>query len=163
MYTNMHVTEVEFLDINLTEDSSLLRHAFHSPFYWRIWKKAILFLNLQSFQKKPRNKKTLVYYSRIAFCIMEKSERKVESQVENQTKTQVWEDSGLCPETSTKNVVQEFHLCAPSIYLIIIEMASQGRWENMNLHYGSHWKKAGKESSPPLSRQIPRRAGVVHL
>ncbi len=28
--------------------------------------------------------------------------------VENQTKTQVWEDSSLCQETPTKNVVQEF-------------------------------------------------------
>jgi hypothetical protein len=30
--------------------------------------------------------------------------------VENQTKTRVWEDSSLCPETSTKNAIQEFHL-----------------------------------------------------
>ncbi len=30
--------------------------------------------------------------------------------VENQTKTLVWEDSILCPENSTKNDVQEFHL-----------------------------------------------------
>jgi hypothetical protein len=30
--------------------------------------------------------------------------------VENQTNTQVLEDSSFCPETSTKNAVQEFHL-----------------------------------------------------
>jgi hypothetical protein len=30
--------------------------------------------------------------------------------IENQTKTQVWEDSSLCPEISTKNAVQDFHL-----------------------------------------------------
>jgi hypothetical protein len=30
--------------------------------------------------------------------------------VENQTKTRVREDLSLYPETSTKNVVQEFHL-----------------------------------------------------
>jgi hypothetical protein len=30
--------------------------------------------------------------------------------VENQTKIRVWEDSSLCPETSAKNTVQEFHL-----------------------------------------------------
>ncbi len=30
--------------------------------------------------------------------------------VEKQTKTQVWEDWSLRPETSTKNAVQEFHL-----------------------------------------------------
>ena len=35
-------------------------------------------------------------------------ERKMK--VENQTKTRVWEDSSLCPETLTKNVDQEFHL-----------------------------------------------------
>jgi hypothetical protein len=28
--------EMEFLDMNLTKDSSLLLHAIHSPFYWRI-------------------------------------------------------------------------------------------------------------------------------
>jgi hypothetical protein len=26
--------EMEFLDINLTKDSSLLLHAIHSPYYW---------------------------------------------------------------------------------------------------------------------------------
>jgi hypothetical protein len=30
--------------------------------------------------------------------------------IENQTKTQVWEDPSLGPETSTKNAVQDFHL-----------------------------------------------------
>ncbi len=30
--------------------------------------------------------------------------------VENQTETRVWEDLILCPETSTKNAVKEFHL-----------------------------------------------------
>jgi hypothetical protein len=41
-------TEMEFLDINLTKDSSLLLHAIHSPFYWRILKKTIL---LSGFKK----------------------------------------------------------------------------------------------------------------
>ncbi len=31
--------ETEFLDISLTKDSSLLLHAIHSPFYWRIFLK----------------------------------------------------------------------------------------------------------------------------
>jgi hypothetical protein len=35
--------EMEFFDINLTKDSSLLFRAIHSPFYWRILKKTILF------------------------------------------------------------------------------------------------------------------------
>ncbi len=30
--------------------------------------------------------------------------------VKNKSKTRVWEDSSLCPETSTKNAVQELHL-----------------------------------------------------
>ncbi len=30
--------------------------------------------------------------------------------VENQTKTQVWKDSSLCSETSTKNAAQELRL-----------------------------------------------------
>ncbi len=34
---------MEFLDINLTKESSLLLHAIQSPFYWRILKNAILF------------------------------------------------------------------------------------------------------------------------
>jgi hypothetical protein len=34
--------------------------------------------------------------------------------VENQTKTRVWEESSLCPETSTKSAVQEFHLRTPA-------------------------------------------------
>ncbi len=33
---------MEFVDISLTKDSSLLLHAIHSPFYWRILKKTIL-------------------------------------------------------------------------------------------------------------------------
>ncbi len=30
--------EMEFLDMNLTKDWSLLLHAIHSPFYWPIFK-----------------------------------------------------------------------------------------------------------------------------
>jgi hypothetical protein len=33
---------MEFLDINLTKDSSLLLHAIHSPFYWWILKTRVL-------------------------------------------------------------------------------------------------------------------------
>jgi hypothetical protein len=36
--------------------------------------------------------------------------------VENQTKTRVWEDSILCPETATKNAVQGFHLWSSTIF-----------------------------------------------
>ncbi len=54
----------------------------------------------------PQNKKTRIY-SWIAFC------RNGKMWVENQTKTRLWEDSSLSPETSTKNAVQEFHLWFP--------------------------------------------------
>jgi hypothetical protein len=42
MYGLVRHTEIEFLDINLTKDSSLLLHAIHSPFYWRILQKTTL-------------------------------------------------------------------------------------------------------------------------
>jgi hypothetical protein len=37
--------------------------------------------------------------------------------VENQTKTEIWEDLILCPETSTKNAVQEFYLISDYAFL----------------------------------------------
>jgi hypothetical protein len=39
---------MEFLDINLTKDWSLLLQAIHSPFYWRILKKTILFFGFKN-------------------------------------------------------------------------------------------------------------------
>jgi hypothetical protein len=45
---------MEFLDINLTKDSSILRHAIHSNSYWQILKIIIL---LSSF-KNPYKKKS---------------------------------------------------------------------------------------------------------
>ncbi len=43
---------MEFLDINLTKDSSLLLYAIHSPFCWGILKKAILFSGFKNKYKK---------------------------------------------------------------------------------------------------------------
>ncbi len=43
-----------FLDINLKKDSSLLLNAIHSPFYWRILKKTILFFGFINPYKKFR-------------------------------------------------------------------------------------------------------------
>jgi hypothetical protein len=45
-FTNVHsvkIQEMELLDINLTKESSLFLYAIHSPFYWRILKKIILY------------------------------------------------------------------------------------------------------------------------
>ncbi len=44
--------EMEFLDIKF--DSSILFHAIHSPFYWRILKKTILLCGLKFLTKKIR-------------------------------------------------------------------------------------------------------------
>jgi hypothetical protein len=52
--------EMEFLDTNLTKDSSLCLHAIHSPFYW-ILKKPYTSLVLKKTSKKIRKEnKTLV-------------------------------------------------------------------------------------------------------
>jgi hypothetical protein len=53
--------QMEFLDINKTKDLSLLLHAIHGPFCWRILKKTILFAGFKILKKKPRNNKTRVY------------------------------------------------------------------------------------------------------
>ncbi len=47
-------SEMEFFDINLTKDSSLLFHAFHSPFYCQILKKTILYSGFKNTYKKIR-------------------------------------------------------------------------------------------------------------
>jgi len=46
---------------------------------------------------------------------------------ENQTKTRVWEDSSLCPEPSTENAVQEFHLW---IHILAFSTARQKQSES---------------------------------
>ncbi len=50
---------MEYLDINLTKDSSLLLYAIHSPFYWRILKKTILFSSFKNPYGKIRETKKL--------------------------------------------------------------------------------------------------------
>ncbi len=62
---------MEFLNIDLTKDSSRLLHAIHSAFYLQILKKTILFSGFKNPYEKIR----------------------------------AWEDSSLCQQTSTKNVI----------------------------------------------------------
>ncbi len=50
---------MEFLEINFTKDSSLLLHAIHSLFYWRILKKNILFSGFKNPYKKFHEKKKI--------------------------------------------------------------------------------------------------------
>jgi hypothetical protein len=59
-------------------------------------------LGLKSLQKNPRNKKTWDYLW-IAFCRTENEGRKPNKN----------SSLGLCPETSTKKVVQELHISSP--------------------------------------------------
>ncbi len=83
----------------------LLLHAKHSPFYmyWRINRKRNSSLVLKVITKKSAKQENLSLFMNIILW-------NGKMRVENQTKTRVWEDSSLCPETLTKNVVQEFHL-----------------------------------------------------
>ncbi len=45
-------TEMKFLDISLTKDSSLLLQAIHNPFYWQTLKKTIFFPSSDNLYKK---------------------------------------------------------------------------------------------------------------
>jgi hypothetical protein len=51
--------EMEFLDINLTKDSSLMLNDFHSSFYWWILKKTILFSGFKNHYKIIRETRKL--------------------------------------------------------------------------------------------------------
>ncbi len=52
---------MEFLYANLTKDSGLLLYDIHSPFYWRILKKTILFCGFENPYKKIRETRKLEY------------------------------------------------------------------------------------------------------
>ncbi len=94
---------MEFLDIILTKDSSLLLHAFHSLSTGGFLKKTRLYSGFKNtYKKSAKPKNSSLFVKSILW------EEKM--WVENQTKTRVWEDSSLCPESSTKNAVQGFHL-----------------------------------------------------
>jgi hypothetical protein len=67
---------MEFLDINLAKDSSLLLRAIHNPFYWRIFKKIILFSGL----KKSANKENLSLFMK---SILENEKIRVENQTKS--------------------------------------------------------------------------------
>ncbi len=71
-------------------------HAIHSPMYWLILKKTILFSGLKNPDKKICERRKLESIHGYHFVERKNEDRK---------------DSSLCPETSTKNAVQEFHLC----------------------------------------------------
>jgi len=62
--------EMEFLDINLTRDSSLLHHAIHSSFSLQILKKIILFFGFKILTKKSAKQEKK--QEKMSFCRTEK-------------------------------------------------------------------------------------------
>jgi hypothetical protein len=55
-------TEMEFMDINLTKDSSLLLYAIHSlAFYWRILKSTIVYSGFKNSYKEILETRKLEY------------------------------------------------------------------------------------------------------
>jgi hypothetical protein len=57
----VHFPQIEFLDINLKQDSSLLFYAIHSQLYYQMLQKIILYLGYKNPSKNPQNKKTQVH------------------------------------------------------------------------------------------------------
>ena len=51
---------------------------------------------------------------------------RTKNEARNQTKTQIREDNSLCPETSTKNALQEFHLWISVCVLFLVGFNSSG-------------------------------------
>ncbi len=54
-YSNSRRVEMEFFEHQFNKDSSLLLHATHNPFYWRIWRKLYSSLVLKILTKNPLN------------------------------------------------------------------------------------------------------------
>jgi hypothetical protein len=85
---------MEFLDINLTKDSSLQVHAIHSPLNWWILKKTILFSGfIKYFQKKSEKQESSSLFMN-SICKNGKPRKKGRKgrkpgTIENQTETQV--------------------------------------------------------------------------
>jgi hypothetical protein len=48
----LQTLEMEFLDINLTKDLSLLLYAIYNLFYWRLLKKTVLYTDFKDSHKK---------------------------------------------------------------------------------------------------------------
>ncbi len=80
----LHLPRFNFLDINLTKRSRLWLHAIHSPFYWRIVKKTILCSGFPNLYKKSTKQENSSIFMK-AFC-------RTKNEVENKTKTRVWEE-----------------------------------------------------------------------
>ncbi len=73
-------TEMEFLDSNLTKDSSLLFHSIHSPFYWRIFLENHTIFWFQKFIQKIRETRKLESIDEQHFVEWKNEGRKLESE-----------------------------------------------------------------------------------
>ncbi len=82
-------------------------HAIHNPCYWRILKKTTLFFGFKN-TKKIRETRKLEYIHEKHFVEQKNEGRKP--------------DSSLCPETWTRNAVQEYDLSKWAIYLSFCHM-----------------------------------------
>ncbi len=104
---------------NLTKDSILLLHAIHSPFYWRILKKPCSSLILKILTKIHETRK-LESFHEWHF---------VEPKFlgENPTKTRVWEDSSLCPETLHKKPFKNYISAHVHFFIIFAVFANSQR------------------------------------
>jgi hypothetical protein len=94
---------MEFLVINLTNDSSLLLHAIHSPFYRLILQKNYTFFGFKNPYKKICETRKLESILEKPFLERENEGRKPD----NNLSLRLLE---FMLETSTKNAVQKFHL-----------------------------------------------------
>ncbi len=57
---------MEFLDNSLRKDLILLLHAIHSPFFWRILKKTILFSGFRKpYKKSAKQDNSSLFMNRI--------------------------------------------------------------------------------------------------
>ncbi len=92
---------MKFFDTNLIKDLSLLLHAIHNPFYWRILKKPILFSGFENTynNKIAKQENSSLFFHEYHFVERKNEDRKPEK--DSSEKTRVY---------ATKNYVQEFHL-----------------------------------------------------
>ncbi len=112
----------------------------HSLFYWQIWKKTFPFPGFENHYKKSVKQECSCLFGN---SILQNGKMRVE----NQTKTRVWEDMSWCPETSTKNAVQEFHLRTVKIEFIFEKYRIQGNLCTVWWASSSHVTKQSCRSS----------------
>jgi hypothetical protein len=74
---------MEFLDISLTKDSSLLLHALQSPFYCRILKKIILFSGSKNLYTKSAKQENSILFMNSRHFVEGKNEGRLKIAFKN--------------------------------------------------------------------------------